>query len=155
MEIAKTLAESLNEVLLDGKWVTGTNVKKEIEHLDWHTATKKVHNLNSVADLTFHLDYYLDGVLNVFNGGELEIKDQYSFDYKPITSQKEWEQLIAKFCKDAEQFVAAVKSMTNEELEQNFVKEEYGTYFRNLTVMSEHCYYHLGQIKLIKKLIGK
>ena len=40
MEIAKTLADSLREVLLDGKWVTGTNIKAEIENLDWKTATR-------------------------------------------------------------------------------------------------------------------
>ena len=153
MEIAKTLAESLREVLLDGKWVTGTNVKAEIENLDWKTATTKIHNLNSIADLTFHMDYYLAGVLEVFNGGELLIRDKYSFDYSPIGSQSAWEKLIEKFCSDSEKFAAAVAKMSNEDLDRNFVKQEYGNYFRNITLMSEHCYYHLGQIKLIKKMI--
>lgn len=153
MKIGITLADSLREVLLDGKWVTGTNIKDEIKGLDWNKATIKVDSLNSIADLTYHIDYYLAGVLNVFEGGKLKIKDKYSFDYKQIESQKEWKTLIDKFCNDSEKFVNAVKKMTNEDLEKNFVKKEYGNYFRNLTVMSEHCYYHLGQIILIKKLI--
>ncbi|WP_303318548.1 DUF1572 family protein [Flavivirga abyssicola] len=153
MELAKTLADSLKEVLFDGKWVTGTNIKNEIIDLDWKIATMKIDSLNSIADLTFHIDYYLAGVLNVFEGGELEIKDKYSFDYKPIESQKDWKKLIDKFCYDSEKFVTAVEKMTNKDLERIFVKEEYGNYFRNITVMSEHCYYHLGQIKMIKKLI--
>ena len=153
MEIAKNLADSLKEVLLDGKWVAGTNIKDEIIDLDWKIATLKIDSLNSIADLTFHIDYYLAGVLNVFKGGKLEIKDKYSFDYQKIESQKSWEKLIDKFCNDSEEFVKAVKSMTNNDLEKNFVKKEYGDYFRNLTVMSEHCYYHLGQIMLIKKMI--
>ena len=153
MKIAITLADSLREVLLDGKWVAGTNIKDEIKDLDWEKATMKVNSLNSIADLTFHIDYYLAGVLNVFKGGELEIKDKYSFDYKQIESQKEWENLIDKFFNDSENFVNAVEKMTNEELEKYFVKKEYGNYIRNLTVMSEHCYYHLGQIMLIKKMI--
>ena len=153
MELAKTLASSLNEVLLDGKWVSGTNIKDEIIDLDWKIATKKISSLNSISDLTFHLDYYLVGVLNVFNGGELEIKDKFSFDYKPIDSQKNWEKLIAKFCIDAEKIISAVAFMNDKDLEKTFAKKEYGNYFRNITVMSEHCYYHLGQIKLIKKMI--
>jgi len=153
MEIAKTLADSLREVLLDGKWVTGTNVKDEIKDLDWKTATMKIHALNSIADLIFHMDYYLAGVLQVFEGGELEIRDKFSFDYKPIESQKEWQQLIDKFCSDAEKFVQIVANMTNEELDRDFVKKEYHNYFRNIMLMSEHCYYHLGQIILIKKMI--
>lgn len=153
MEIGKTLADSLREVLLDGKWVTGTNLKDEIKDLDWKTATMKIQDLNSIADLTFHINYYLAGVLNVFKGGDLEIKDKFSFDYKPIESQQEWEQLIDKFCSDAEKFAEAVEKMTNDELDQNFVKKEYRNYFRNIMLMSEHCYYHLGQIMLIKKMI--
>ena len=153
MNISKTLADSLREVLLDGKWVTGTNIKDEIKDLDWKTATKKIHSLNSIADLTFHMDYYLAGVLKVFEGGELEIRDKFSFDYKPVESQKEWEQLIDKFCSDADKFAKAVEKMTNEDLDRDFVKKEYQNYIRNIMLMSEHCYYHLGQIKLIKKMI--
>ena len=151
--IAKTLADSLREVLLDGKWVTGTNVRAEIIDLDWKTATTSVDNLNSIADLTFHINYYIAGVLNVFQGGELEIKDKYSFDYEPIESQADWERLINTFSKDAEQFIGTVEKMTDEDLQNIFVKEEYGNYFRTLTVISEHTYYHLGQIMLIKKMI--
>ncbi len=147
------MADSLREVLLDGKWVTGTNIKDEIKDLDWKTATTKIHSLNSIADLTFHMDYYLDGVLKVFEGGDLEIKDIHSFDYEPIESQQQWEQLIDKFCSDSEKFVQAVAIMTNDELDRDFVKKEYLNYFRNISLMSEHCYYHLGQIMLIKKMI--
>jgi hypothetical protein len=153
MDTAKNLADSLNEVLLNGQWVTGTNFKNEIVDLDWQIATLKIHELNSIADLTFHINYYLLGVLNVLNGGELTIKDKYSFDYKPITSQRDWELLITQFCNNSTHFITAVKKLSNKELEKNFVKKEYGNYLRNLTVMSEHCYYHLGQIILIKKLI--
>lgn len=153
MELGKSLANSLSEVLLDGKWVTGTNIKDEIKDLDWKTATMKIHDLNSIADLTFHIDYYLAGVLKVFDGGELEIRDKFSFDYEPIESQKQWEQLIEKFCNDSEKFVKAVSKMTQDELDRNFVKKEYQNYFRNITLMSEHAYYHLGQIMLIKKMI--
>ena len=55
MKIAKTLADSLSEVLLDGKWVTGTNIKDEIKDLDWKTATTSINSLNSIADLTYGL----------------------------------------------------------------------------------------------------
>ena len=155
MEIARTLADSLREVLLDGKWVTGTNIRDEIKDLDWKTATRSINSLNSIADLTFHMDYYLAGVLQVFEGGELEIRDKFSFDYEPIQSQKEWEQLIEKFCSDSEKFVKAVESMSNKQLDQDFVKKEYQNYFRNIMLMSEHCYYHLGQIMLIKKMLSQ
>jgi len=40
-------------------------------------------------------------------------------------------------------------------LDQTFVKEDYGTYYKNITGVIEHGYYHLGQISLIKKLLDK
>ncbi len=155
MKLTKILANSLREVLIDGKWVTGTSIKHEIYGLDWKTATMKIDSLNSIADITFHINYYIEGVLNVFNGGKLEIKDKYSFNSKPINSSKDWQDLVDKFCNDSEKFVKAIEEMTNTTLEKTFSDKKYGNYFRNITVMSEHSYYHLGQIKLIKKLIDQ
>ena len=76
MKLAIQLADRLNEILLDGKWVTGTNIKSQIFDLDWKSATNKIGTLNSIADLIFHIDYYIAGVLKVLEGGNLEIKDK-------------------------------------------------------------------------------
>lgn len=153
MELTKILVIRLNEILLDGKWITGTNIKNEIIDLDWKKATMKIDSLNSIADITFHIDYYIAGVLNFFENGKLEIRDKYSFDSKPINSQKDWEDLIDKFCDDSEKFVKVVRNMTDKELEKTFADEKYGTILRNINVIIEHSYYHLGQIILIKKLM--
>lgn len=153
MELTKILVIRLNEILLDGKWITGTNIKNEIIDLDWKKATMKIDSLNSIADITFHIDYYIAGVLNFFENGKLEIKDKYSFDSKPINSQKDWKDLIDKFCDDSEKFVKVVRNMTDKELEKTFADEKYGTILRNINVIIEHSYYHLGQIILIKKLM--
>ncbi len=48
-----------------------------------------------------------------------------------------------------------MENMTDEKLSEGFIDEKYGTYHRNIDVMIEHTYYHLGQIILIKKLIKK
>jgi len=94
------------------------------------------------------------GVLNVLNGGDLEIKDEFSFDCPVIKSNYEWENLIDKFCKDSEKFIKAVLNMNKEELNKPFVGEKYGNYHRNIDVIIEHSYYHFGQIIFIKKLIN-
>ena len=43
--------------------------------------------------------------------------------------------------------------MSAEKLEDVFFDEKYGTYLRNIEGMIEHCYYHLGQVSLIRKMI--
>ncbi len=149
----KDLANRLREVLLNGKWIANTNVKEQITSITWEQARVKVENLNSIAMLTFHLNYYLKGLLNVFEDGSLDIKDKFSFDMPEITSEKDWLNLVNDLLNNAERFIHFVEKMDDTILAQPFVKEEYGTYLRNIEAQIEHSYYHLGQISLIKKLI--
>jgi uncharacterized damage-inducible protein DinB len=153
MNQSHQLAKRFREVLLNGKWVVTTNYQEQLSNLDWKQATKKVETFNTIADLTFHIDYYIAGVLNALEGGTLDIKDQYSFDYTPPTSQQEWEVLRSKLIEDAEKFATLIEQMDNNKLQEVFVDEKYGNYQLNINAMIEHCYYHLGQIVLIKKLV--
>jgi hypothetical protein len=149
------LAERLKEVFTEGKWITGTNFKEQITQMDWKDATKSIDGLNSVALLTFHIHYYIVGVTQVLEGGPLEIRDKYSFDATPIHSAKDWADLVKRFCTDSENFIQLIETLPEEKLSENFVDEKYGSYQRNIDAMIEHCYYHLGQVILIKKLINK
>lgn len=153
MKLTKQLANRLKEVFLEGKWVTGTNFKDEISDLNWEHANAKIGSLNCIADLTFHIHYYIAGVLKVLEGGPLNIKDKYSFDAPPIYSHQDWKNLINRFCRDSEKFVNMVENMPEEVLSSTFADQKYGSYHRNIDVLIEHGYYHLGQIILIKKLI--
>ncbi|CAL2105178.1 hypothetical protein T190115A13A_130053 [Tenacibaculum sp. 190524A02b] len=72
---SKNLAKRLQEVYIDGKWIANTNYKEQIENTTWQEATKKIESFNTIAVLTYHINYYLTGILKVFNGGALEIKD--------------------------------------------------------------------------------
>jgi uncharacterized damage-inducible protein DinB len=153
MKKNKYLAKRLREVLLDGKWIANTNVKEQITDLNWEKATQKIENLNTIALLVFHLNYYLDGILNVFKGGDLEIRDQYSFDLPEIKSEEEWKKLVDTFLKNAEKFANHVEQMDENQFEKPFVFEKYGNYWRNIDGVIEHCYYHCGQISLIRKMI--
>lgn len=151
MELNIYLANRLKEIFTEGKWVVGTNFKAAIMDLDWQQATQKIDNFNTIADLTFHIDYYIGGVKNVLEGGSLDIRDKYSFDCPPITSEQDWQGLVDQFCRNATAFIELVENRTEEQLLSDFVEKQYGTYLRNIDVMIEHTYYHLGQIILIKK----
>lgn len=153
MKLAESLSNRLQEVLTSGKWVIGTNFQEQIADLDWKEATHKVGALNSIADLTFHVGYYIAGVTNVLKGGTLDIRDKYSFDYPPITNQEDWEKLVNKFAEDSEKFTRLVGNMDEAKLQETFVDEQYGDYLRNVNVIIEHTYYHFGQVVIIKKMI--
>ena len=149
------LASRFREIILNGTWVANTNYKDELSNLNYEIAITKFDSLNTISGLAQHIHYYINGVKKVFKGGDLEIKDSYSFEFLPIESKQEWELFLSKFWNDAEEFAALIEQMPEERLNQVFVEEKYGSYQRNIDGMIEHCYYHLGQIVMIKKLIQK
>lgn len=153
MERRISLANRLNEVLLNGLWIANTNFRSQIESVTWKQATHKIGSLNTIGSLTFHVNYYLAGIINVFRGGELEIRDKFSFDLPPIQSEEDWKRLVDEFIQNAEAFVNEVTNLPDGKLDEPFVDEKYGTFIRNIEGVIEHSYYHLGQIVLIKKLI--
>ena len=147
------IANRLREVLLNGKWIANTNFKEQILSVSWEQAIQKVDNLNTIALLTFHINYYLVGLSNVLNGGRLEIKDKYSFDLPEIKSEKDWNKLVNDFLNNSEMFAKQVEQLDESMLDQPFVDEKYGSYLRNIEGVIEHSYYHLGQVSLIRKMI--
>ncbi len=153
MNASKQLANRFREVILNGTWIANTNYKDQLSNINWEQANRKFQSLNTIAALTFHIHYYVKGILDVLEGGPLTIKDQYSFDIPLIKSQKDWESLTNTLWKDSEKLAELVESLTEENLKKTFVNEKYGHYQRNIEAMIEHSYYHLGQIVLIKKMI--
>ncbi|MEG2310345.1 MAG: DUF1572 domain-containing protein, partial [Chryseobacterium sp.] len=77
MSTTSQLSKRFREVLLDGKWIANTNFKEQLSDVTWEQATTKIDSLNTIAMLTFHIDYYIAGLVNVFEGGDLEIKDKF------------------------------------------------------------------------------
>ncbi len=154
MNIKTKTSNRFREVILDGTWIANTNFKNELEQLDWKFATTKFQDLNTIAILAQHIHYYIKGIKNVFLGGNLEIKDQYSFDFPEINSQEQWNRFLTTFWTDSEEFARLIDEMHEEKLYDPFVNEKYGTYLRNIDGMIEHSYYHLGQIVLLKKILN-
>lgn len=153
METSTQLAKRFKEVILDGHWIANTNFKELLVDLNWQQATQQIGTLNTIAVLTFHVNYYIGGLVNVFKGGGLDIRDKYSFDLPPIQSAEDWDKLRNELWSNAEAFAEHVALMAEAKLDGPFVDEKYGTYRRNIEAMIEHAYYHMGQVAMLRKLI--
>jgi uncharacterized damage-inducible protein DinB len=154
MTLNEQIAKQLKDLFLTGQWIgTNLNLKAQLDDVDVEMANATYESLNTIAMLAFHINYYLEGVMNVFKGGTLDIRDQYSYNMPSITSQQEWNTMRENIYRNAEYFVYLVEQMPTSKLNDPFTDEKYGTYLRNLMGMLEHSYYHLGQIVLIKKLL--
>lgn len=153
MNQAHQLAQRLEEVFLSGKWIANTNYSEILSDLDFEQANQRIGTLNSIGLLTQHINYYVEGMLPVFEGGELSIHDKHSFDFEPFKNEEEWNGAKNRIKLNSIVFINQIKLLDETKLRSVFVKEEYGTFARNIEVMIEHAYYHLGQISFIKKMI--
>ena len=153
MERNTIIANRIREVLLNGTWIANTNYKSQITSVTWQQAIQQAGNLNTIAALTYHINYYLDGLLRAFETGILDISDKYSFDLPPIESNETWQKLLHTFLENAEKFAQMVEGLEDTKFDEPFIDAKYGTVLRNIEGVIEHSYYHLGQISLIKKMI--
>lgn len=101
----------LRELFLEGHWIANTNYKEQLLSINWQEAIQKIDNLNTIAALTYHINYYLAGLLNALNNGKLEISDKYSFDMPLIRYEKDWEVLVTDFLNNAENFRSRHKNV--------------------------------------------
>jgi uncharacterized damage-inducible protein DinB len=153
MNTAIQIAKHLRDVHFGGNW-TSVNLKDTLADVSWEQATTKTGSLNTIASLVFHINYYVSAVLKVLQGGPLDAHDKFSFDLPPFRAKEDWDTLVNKLFKDASHLVTLVEQLPDEKLDITFGQEKYGNYYRNLHGLIEHTHYHLGQIVVIKKLLG-
>jgi hypothetical protein len=152
MNLPEQMAKHLRDVHGGGNW-TVSNMKEQLADITWQQATTKVHSLNTIAVLVFHINYFVAAALRVLQGQAINAHDKYSFDLPPIKSEEDWQRLLDKTWKDAENLVRLVEQLPAEKLGEDFVEKKYGNYYRNIAGIIEHTHYHLGQIALIKKIV--
>ena len=152
MSLSNEIAKHFRDVHFGGNW-TSVNLRDQLSSLTWQQATQKVYDLNTIAVLVFHMNYYVAAVSRVLEGEALNARDRYSFELPPILSQEDWKNLVDKTWADAERFAGLVEQFPEVRLWEDFSENKYGNYYRNIVGIIEHVHYHLGQIVLIKKIL--
>lgn len=152
MRLTKQIATHFRDVHFGGNW-TDVNLKDVLADINWKEATTKVYNLNTIATLVFHMNYYVTPVLKVLQGEPLNASDKFCFDAPAITNAADWEQLVNKSMADAALLAGQIEQLDEAKLFEIFTDPKYGNYYKNLHGIIEHTHYHLGQISLIKKII--
>ncbi len=146
------LAKHLREVYFGGNW-TWSNLRDQLADVTWQQATAKIQSCNTIAQLTYHIHYYVAAQIKVLQGGPLDAHDKFAFACPPIESQAEWDDFRQKILADAEILAELIEKLPDTQLPENFVMEKYGSYQRNFLGLIEHTHYHLGQIAILKKLL--
>ena len=154
MKIAEQLARHFREIHFGENW-TWSNLKDTLDTVTWQQAITKIEDLNTIVALVYHINYFVQAAIPVFEGGTLDAHDKYSFDLPPINSEADWRKLLDKLWTDAATFEKLITDIPDSLLWETFSEEKYGTYYRNIQGIIEHSHYHLGQIVMLKKLILK
>jgi len=153
MKTTELIANNLHQVYFGGNW-TASSFKDNLEGVTLEVATKQINNFNTILALTYRIHYYLKGTMDVLKGGDLTIRDKFSFDHPNIQTEAGWQELKNSIWAEAEEFISLIKKLEDTVLETFLAEEKYGTYYRNLAGIIEHTHYHLGQIVVIKKLLA-
>lgn len=152
MKTTELIAKNLHQVYFGGNW-TASNLQTHLKDVTLEMATKKVNGLNTILALSFHIHYYLKGTMDVLKGGELTIRDKFSFNHPIIKSEADWQKFQNNMWLEAKEFISLIEKLDDSILETFLAEEKYGTYYRNLSGIIEHTHYHLGQMVIIKKLV--
>lgn len=152
MSVTEQIAKHFRASYFGPNW-TGANLRDKLEDVTWQQATQKIESHHSIATLIQHMNYYLDAVTKVMQGGPLDAQDALSFDHPPVESEQGWQDLLERTWSDAESLAQMIEAMPDEKLWELMADEKYGTWYRNLQGIIEHNHYHLGQIALIKTLV--
>jgi uncharacterized damage-inducible protein DinB len=152
MFTAAQLAQQVSASVFGENW-TAVHLKQSLETVTWQQANTSIAGCNSIGVLTFHIGYYIQAILKVMQGEPLEAHDKYSFDAPAINNEADWKLLTTALYSNTELLTQLVANVETEKLNDVFTDEKYGSYYRNLLGVTEHLYYHMGQINLLKKML--
>jgi DinB superfamily len=152
MPITALIAKHFREIHFGVNW-SWSNLKDQLSDITWLEATTQIDGFNTIAALVYHINYYVGAVIKVLEGGPLDASDKFSFAVPAITSDADWQAMLDKMWSEAEIMATLIEQIPDDKLEDVFVLEKYGNYYRNLHGVIEHSHYHLGQIVVLKKVL--
>lgn len=145
------ISKHLKELYFGGNW-TGASFPDVMQGIGWESAIKEREGINSIATLVYHMHFYVVALIDGINGATSLPPDKESFKTPTIQSAEDWEDMKQASLDSVSALLLLIKDLPDTKLQEVFVKEEYGNYYRNLQGMIEHTHYHLGQIMMLKKL---
>jgi uncharacterized damage-inducible protein DinB len=139
--------------LFDGTPWMEVNIVNTLEEISAKEAATKVFpNFNSIWEIVNHQAAWRETVLKRMSGEEVESPEDNYFSYIRDRSDAAWQQSRQRFSKTHSDWVAALKKLKKKELSE---MPGAGTFNRYELIhgILQHDAYHLGQIRLLLKLI--
>lgn len=150
MSEAKRFFNELKSIYYANAW-HGPALKEVLEGITAPQAlAKPIANGHSIWELVLHVTGWNGVFLLALEGKSASEPEQGDFPLINDTSEKAWQEVLAKLDQDYEKLLSKVSNLTDEQLNQKIVDKDY-----NLRLMLRgtinHNIYHTGQIALLKK----
>jgi len=152
MRHTERMAKHFKELHYGRSW-TWSNINEHLKDVTWQESITQVSDLNTIAVLTFHINFYVEAMLKVFDNKPFDSHDKFAFDVPDIHSKRDWGKVRDKLFREADRLEKILRTFPDKKLDAIFVEKKYGTYFRQFQGIIEHSFYHLGQIVILKKII--
>ena len=94
-QLSAHLSKHLREVFFGGNW-TSVNLRDSLANVTWQQAVTKLHSLNTILALVYHINYYIIAVTKVLQGEPLKASDKFSFDHPVVDSEQDWQNCSIK-----------------------------------------------------------
>lgn len=145
--------------VFDGKPWHGASVMETLRSISPGIVnTRSEGKSHTIAELVKHMLNWRNFVIERLNGNsDFSIELNSNLDWEEnfiIEDEKEWESLIGELNVSQEKLAEALMKKGEDWLVQKAPSEDYNNEFM-LRGIIFHDVYHLGQIRLIQKLIGQ
>ena len=154
MNITSLIAAHIREVFEGNNW-TDISIADTVGDVSFEEAiTVTPASGNTIAALLYHVKFYNEVVKQRLNGIAPEINDANGFDMPELKNETEWKKLVDDAHQSFIKLAGASENFPEERLNEKTPNGE-SSYYKTLHGVTEHAYYHLGQMVILKKLIRR
>ncbi|MBS1622360.1 MAG: DinB family protein [Bacteroidetes bacterium] len=150
MEIKSLAAQHICEVL-KGNW-SDIFLEDVLQDVTLEEAKFIPPSKNSIAMLAHHIKFYNEAVLfRVVKDSQTVNYEANGFDVPELKTEVEWQHLKEATLSSFTNLADKVLAMPEEQLFE-LTPSGIATFYKTLHGVTEHAYYHMGQIVVIKKI---
>lgn len=152
MEITATIAQHVLDVHEGDNW-TEVNLTHTLRDVTLAEATTRTPaSPNTIAALVRHLAYWNRVMARRAQGLGTDIGPANGFDGSPLSTEADWQALLADVRLSAHELAAAIRAYPEAQLTAPILPG-YSSAYKNLQGTVEHLHYHLGQLVVLKNLV--
>jgi len=139
--------------LFDGSPWIDVNIMSTLDEITAKEAATKVFpNFNSIWEIVNHIISWRETVLKRIQGEEIETPENNYFSYIRDRTEPAWTVTKDQFRESQSQWLAALKKFRKKDFQMQYASGSLTIYDLIIGIL-EHDAYHLGQIRLLIKLI--